>query len=588
MAKKSTVTTRRVNELSVGDIIRRLLPNGSVQTAGNPAWDRCPIWGADIFAVAASIVQASSCYADPHIALSINEADSRAKRSRAEVHEREGKRWRTSRTVPLLVRSHWKTLIDSFNLPISDGSQRPWKSAALALVAITDEAFAGAGFFPEDDDGIANFVWSEMITAREGRGETAQRLPRSLAVLVPTEAVCVLPKTLTPNVGCTLRSLTHHLALLPASTIVSPSWIINQQGRELSQRLKQSGKRKYTSLSEDAPNGVFNVLLVPFPYVMHATDFTVARGAPSLGEDGYYELNQDWLRDGTRRLSASQIAKFIGDLVQNAQEDCGSVHAVVLPELALSKHIAENVARTLAKRFDHLELFVTGMADAATRRNYAAQYRLSGGEVISEVLQSKHHRWRLEENQIRQYQLGGVLDPRHIWWENIDVHQRAIGFSANRHDAVISALVCEDLARYDPVLPTVAAVGPTLVIALLLDGPQLQKRWPGRYATVLAEDPGSSVLTLTNMGMIQRSSMPAAPNRAVIGLWKERQGAAVELELPANHHAILLALNCLKRQQVTLDRREDDSSNLEYRLGGARAVRLNNPPKWLERTTRNA
>jgi len=39
-----------------------------------------------------------------------------------------------------------------------------------------------------------------------------------------------------------------------------------------------------------------------------------------------------------------------------------------------------------------------------------AQYRLLDGETISVTKQSKHHRWRLEDSQIRQYQLGGIFD----------------------------------------------------------------------------------------------------------------------------------------------------------------------------------
>jgi hypothetical protein len=50
------------------------------------------------------------------------------------------------------------------------------------------------------------------------------------------------------------------------------------------------------------------------------------------------------------------------------------------------------------------------------------------------------------------------------------------------------------------------AIGPNLVIALLMDGPQLENRWPARYATVLAEDPGSAVLTVTSLGMVRRSN----------------------------------------------------------------------------------
>ena len=89
------------------------------------------------------------------------------------------------------------------------------------------------------------------------------------------------------------------------------------------------------------------------------------------------------------------------------------------------------VAQRLAKRFRHLELFITGQIIESPRgqRNVAAQYRLLDGEIISVIKQSKHHRWRLEESQIRQYQLGGIFDPSFIWGEHIDVLIRSIGFS---------------------------------------------------------------------------------------------------------------------------------------------------------------
>jgi hypothetical protein len=44
-----------------------------------------------------------------------------------------------------------------------------------------------------------------------------------------------------------------------------------------------------------------------------------------------------------------------------------------------------------------------------------------------------------------------------------------------------SVLVCEDLARKDPAADLIRAVGPNLLIALLMDGPQLKSRWPGRW-----------------------------------------------------------------------------------------------------------
>jgi len=120
-----------------------------------------------------------------------------------------------------------------------------------------------------------------------------------------------------------------------------------------------------------------------------------------------------------------------------------------------------------------------------------------------------------------------------------------------------------------------------------MDGPQLPNRWPGRYATVLAEDPGSAVLTLTNLGMIERSALPNVPNRAVVGLWKDRHGDPKELILPANHHGLVLSLNCSEKRQVTLDHRRAPNPTIEYRLGAMRPVALKNPPRWLDRRAGN-
>jgi len=41
-------------------------------------------------------------------------------------------------------------------------------------------------------------------------------------------------------------------------------------------------------------------------------------------------------------------------------------------------------------------------------------------------------------------------------------------FTVIRPGAALAVLICEDLARFDPVLPVINAVGPNLVISLLL------------------------------------------------------------------------------------------------------------------------
>jgi hypothetical protein len=84
-----------------------------------------------------------------------------------------------------------------------------------------------------------------------------------------------------------------------------------------------------------------------------------------------------------------------------------------------------------------------------------------------------------------------------------------------------ASLVCEDLAQNDDIAQLIRSVGPTVVICGLLDGPQLNSRWAARYASVLADDPGSAVLTLASRGMVERSRPQGRDPSRVIALWKD-------------------------------------------------------------------
>ena len=103
-------------------------------------------------------------------------------------------------------------------------------------------------------------------------------------------------------------------------------------------------------------------------------------------------------------------------------------------------------------------------------------------------------------------------------------------------------LVCEDLARLDEVADVVRRIGPSLVVALLLDGPQLATRWSSRYASVIADDPGSAVLTLTSYGMAARSRPRGTRRSRVVAHWNGGLGAAREIELARGAEAILLSI----------------------------------------------
>jgi hypothetical protein len=118
-------------------------------------------------------------------------------------------------------------------------------------------------------------------------------------------------------------------------------------------------------------------------------------------------------------------------------------------------------------------------------------------------------------------------------------------------------LICEDLARQEPVSELVRSVGPNLVIALLMDGPQLDFRWPARYATVLADDPGCSVLTVTSLGMARMSrSESGASGSRVVAMWKDdKDGRQVPIELPQGADAIVLSLARETKEEWTADGR---------------------------------
>jgi hypothetical protein len=146
----------------------------------------------------------------------------------------------------------------------------------------------------------------------------------------------------------------------------------------------------------------------------------------------------------------------------------------------------------------------------------------------------------LDEGQIDQYHLVGALHPHIRWWEAMEVPRRSTQFVERGDGAVLAAVVCEDLAQIDEVAEVIRSVGPTIVVTPLLDGPQLSSRWAARYASVLADDPGSAVLTLTSYGMAQRSRPNRRDPSSIIALWKDPVGGTREIPLEAGAQGVLL------------------------------------------------
>lgn len=565
-------------------LLRRLLPRGT-----NPSrvssWRSCPGWPPDLFAVAASALDRLGSYARREFTSAWDEKLFAFRATSAEETIRLGRAWRTTGDVPDEIDKRWRSWVRPADLSTTSALARARSRASDAcwLLAVADEASAGIGFAKTNNprEGSDVGVFAPLVFIDQIRLEDRSRddqpapilpaLPSSVCRMVPASEVCVQPKTNVPSVGITIRSFSHHLALLPSRSIVETEWLFAHPNQEANRPL--------------------NLLLVPFPFIMAGTAFETVEACAD-GRNGYFSVNHSWLDIDGKQISPEDFYAFLVDLVSSAKRECPQVHGIVLPEAALPRDFASEVAELLAKGrkkdgFEELELFisgVTGTPRVGAPASWTFTARLHEDKVLKPWRQKKHHRWRLDAAQVRRYQLGHVLDPKRVWWEKIDVALRTCKFTVIRPGAALAVLVCEDLARTEPVMPAINAVGPNLVIALLMDGPQLESRWSARYATVLADDPGSSVLTLTCRGMIRRSSPPGFRGPDVVGLWKQPDGSATQLLLPDADHGLLICLTSRNEEQFTMDLRSDGGGSVRFELSSVCAVRLADRPghPWLQ------
>lgn len=536
-----------------------------------------PLQAVDLFAIAGYLLLKSGGY--HHVSPEVAGATSPRM---LVVTEADRKRWRTAGEQwrrgakgligkpPAAVTTAWSSLMSYGHVPLyrqrpMSDRPRPWWKAALTLLAIADEAAKDIGF----GTGTTTSAQAAMAEAQMRNGIKAGRKIYTLSQ-ADSDLVCVLPKSRTPKVGCTLRSLSHNLALLPSRSLARAYW-------SPMPRLRVDAG----SNGETAP---FNLLIIPAPFRIRASAF---KGTPSKEATwGWFHVEPHWcpasgsseIEDGFDRFQT-----FVNDVITAAERDVGAVHGLVFPEAALSYEVFERLTAGLSTR-PNFELLVSGLFDARDDEggfrdgNFAAMARRVEGAAENQgrydiSTREKHHRWRVERSQIETYALGSALDAGVGWWERIDILSRSLDVFVLRGGATVTTLICEDLARNDPCQELVRGIGPNLVIALLMDGPQLKDRWPARYATVLAEDPGSSVLTVTSLGLIHRTNESRQyPPSDKIALWRDDSGRTVELSLPSNHQALCLTLQPTKLRERTLDGRDDDNGAQSWRLTGIMPV----------------
>lgn len=497
------------------------------------------MWPPDVFCLAAAVLQASGAYSrvvddsPPH-----GTGKKRATRTR-EV-KRVGSSWRKSavsaRKTPARLQAWWQCVRDNQEVALTRlGDFVEPTLCLLNLLAAADEASAGLGLF---------FNATRKADAFERQGErrlfqtAMSETGATLCQQIPPTKGRVLPKRHTPQNGLTIRSLSHNLAY-SYTPDVKPEWI---------------------SAAQDTKHHCFNLLVVPWPFNVEPNQFTATRskGVADVVQTDSYGLF-------TYAPSPGPSLEFVRKLLAFAQAKLGQVDGIVFPELAMSRKEFEH----LATDFVTPDCFLVSGVGRPSRRegdpglNQALLQiglRLAEGVQMGTLFeQRKHHRWKLTKSQILQYGLAGSLHPETDWWEHISVGERTLSFVTFRPWLTMSVLICEDLARPDPVGDVLRAVGPNLIIALLTDGPQVMGRWPGRYAGALADDPGSSVLTVTSLGASTLSKPSSGnPNRSrSIALWRDAKNGARELELPQGASALLLNMTVEYHEEWTADGRSD-------------------------------
>jgi hypothetical protein len=404
---------------------------------------------------------------------------------------------------------------------VDDAADPTTLSHLFALHAISDEACVGLGI-PGGPNPSPNMAQdAELRLVDTG----------SLSRFEPT-LVRVLPKLRTPQRGLMLRSFSHHVATTTSDVVVQwrPSPPPNYLADDDCERLE--------------------LLVVPWPFNASDIEITPApmTSDPALPPGwGYFDF------DINATLDDAHLDMISRTIHAAEQRIGGPIHGLILPEAALIEEDFERLLDMLEQEELDVRFVLTGIRGRETNRA-----RL---QVLSypPVDQDKHHRWCLEGGQIEQYSLHETLNRNRQWWEHIALPPRKLTIVPASGWLTMCHVICEDLARLDPIDQVIRAVAPTLLVALLQDGPQLRTRWPAKFATVYSDDPGCSVLTVTSAAMAARFTSPHVQGRQrVVALWSEPGGYPQELELAEGAKGLWLSIQAARVTEYTADGRSDD------------------------------
>jgi hypothetical protein len=564
--KARSTVNKRVSRESAGPKLTEGQSSGTLGEWLRYLWpdaleaDSLPIWPPDAFAISAAFLRRTGAYvglvngkysagagkiADPTRAENLGEAW-RSALVEALVDGKSTRRLRDA--CPQEIKQWWGELRRCASQDLFTAAEdRNLVMATCNLSIVSDEACAGIGVDIGDDPFLA-----------QAQAQLQSNDWCSFCLHVAVNKIAVLAKQHTPQRGCTIRSLSHNLALYTPAEI-NAYW---------------RGPYHLAAGNLD----VFNLLLLPWPTAVAAADFHVS--SRRVANDAYVATSTpNRYFDYRPKIDEPPLAlaKRVERALRAAAAYADQIHGIVLPETALTPAQFMAVESIAVK---NKALLISGLRAPAARSgdmpiNACAIQPIGLTAVHSDKasnagplrdsvrqVQLKHHRWCLDRGQVLQYDLGGRLPASRDCWERVHIGRRDINFVTLGDWLTMCVLICEDLARQDPVTEVIRAVGPNLVFALLMDGPQLRNRWSSRYASVLAEDPGSSVLSLTSLGMAKRSRPReeggiVQDKSSTIALWRDAIYGEREIALGEGHDCCVLSLVCRSVEEFSIDGRGD-------------------------------
>ncbi|HEY5746988.1 MAG TPA: hypothetical protein VIU12_12975 [Chryseolinea sp.] len=425
----------------------------------------------------------------------------------------------------------------------SDDAKKLTEKLILGL-ALADQASAGFGL-PGVKKRETSLVYliANLLLVTQG----------SLSC-IPKFSGVVVPKMRTPQTGLTIRSLSLYLAYLDTEVEImwrSVPWVNIDQN-------------------------TLNVLCVPWPKEIDNHDF---KSQPDT-----FETLRYFGYDGKK----NQEEDFhpLMEMLKKINVERGNVHVLVFPELSLEYDQYQSLLKMLKDEYEkktsdchddeeaeaclrHMPMVIGGITFDKQDYNAVVLAVYFSGKWYK-MLQTKHHRWKLTRSQLIQYELTGSFTVEREWAERIAIGQRRLSFFSPNPWLTLCPLICEDLAQLEPVSEVIRGVGPSLLIGLLMDGPQIIGRWPARYASVFADDPGTAVLTLTSMGMLKKSSRAVVKDRNTtsVALWKDQLNGYKTIDIAEGHKGstALLSISASYAEEFSADGRSDHGSAPVFKL----------------------